>query len=293
MTAAWRYPDAIVSGEWLEANLDDPSLRIYDCTTYLRYEEGTGRPYRVESGRADWDAGHIPGSVYLDLQADFSDGDAPTRFMRLSPEATAQAFARFGVGSDTRVILYARSSPQWATRFWRMLRWIGFDNAAVLDGGMDAWDAEGRPIATTATSYPESDLAATPRPELFVGKDEMLNAIDDAATCSLNALSPDLHSGENPRYGRPGRIPGSENVPAASLIDASDKAFLNPASVAQSFRAAGATPDKRILNYCGGGIAATLDAFLQHQLGYTDIAVYDASMSEWAKDPALPIETSG
>ena len=290
MTFTWRHPEAIVSGGWLEAHLSDPELRIYDCTTYLVYEEGTGRPYRVESGRADWQEGHIPGAVHLDLQADFSDDAAPTRFMRLSPEETAAAFARHGVSDGTRVILYSRKSPQWATRFWWMLRWIGFDAAAILDGGMDRWEAEGRPVTTEAAAYPAGMLATRPRPGLFVDKEEMLAAIGDGAVCSLNALDPALHSGENPRYGRPGRIPGSTNVPAASLLDPATKAFLPPEAVAGAFRAAGATPGKRILNYCGGGIAATLDAFLQHQLGYADIAVYDASMSEWAKDETLPIE---
>ena len=289
----WQYPGAIVSGEWLQANLNDPSLRIYDCTTYLRYEEGTGRPYRVEPGLADWVAGHIPGSVYLDLQQDFSVADAPTRFMRLSPQETADAFARFGVSAGTRVILYSRASPQWATRFWWMLRWIGFDNAAVLDGGMDNWVTEGRPLSTGATPYPAGKLTAQPRPSLFADKDEMLAGIGNGATCSLNALGADLHSGANPRYGRPGRIPGSANVPAASLVDPETKMFLSPEQTARHFETAGATPDKRILNYCGGGIAATLDAFLQYQLGYGDIAVYDASMSEWAKDESLPIETDG
>lgn len=291
MADIWRYPDAIVSGAWLQANLGEPGLRIYDCTTYLRYEEGTGRPYRVESGRSDWEAGHIPGSVYLDLQRAFSDDTAPTRFMRLSPEATADAFARSGVGTGTRVILYARKSPQWATRFWWMLRWIGFDNAAILDGGMDAWEADGRPVTTATSSYPQGSLTAATRPRLFVGKEEMLAAIGDGAACSLNALDGTLHSGANPRYGRPGRIPGSTNVPAASLVDPERKTLLAPSRVASAFETAGAVPGKRILNYCGGGIAATLDAFLQHQLGYEDIAVYDASMSEWAKDDDLPIES--
>ncbi|MEO1493137.1 MAG: rhodanese-like domain-containing protein [Pseudomonadota bacterium] len=288
---AWRFPEAIVSGAWLEANLCDPNLRIYDCTTYLLYEEGTGRPYRVESGLADWQAGHIPGSVHLDLQRDFSDDAAPTRFMRLSPEETADAFAKFSVTAETRVILYSRASPQWATRFWWMLRWIGFDNAAVLDGGMDAWEIDGRPVTTDSSAYPPGMLTASARPGLFVGKDDMLAAIGDGMTCSLNALGEALHSGANPRYGRPGRIPGSTNVPAASLVDPRTKILLAPTDVAAFFEAAGALPERRILNYCGGGIAATLDAFLQHQLGYENIAVYDASMSEWAKDDSLPIET--
>jgi len=119
----------------------------------------------------------------------------------------------------------------------------------------------------------------------------MQAAIGDGAVCTLNALAPDLHSGENPRYGRPGRIPGSTNVPAAALFDPGTRELVDAETASRIFAAAGATPDRRVLNYCGGGIAATLDAFLQHQLGYTDIAVYDASMSEWAKDDSLPIET--
>ena len=292
MTDKWMHPELIVQGSWLEANLSDPNLRIFDCTTYLRYEVGTGRPYRVESGRADWEKGHIPGSTYLDLQGDFSDSDAPTRFMRLSSEDTAAAFARFGVDASSRVILYSRGGPQWATRFWWMLRWIGFDNAAILDGGMESWMSEGRAVTTEVANYPPGELVARPRPELFVEKDAMLASIDDKSVCSLNALTADIHSGENPRYGRPGHIPGSKNVPFSALIDLETKALLPPQIAASAFAAEGATPDKRILNYCGGGIAATLDAFLQHQLGYQNIAVYDASMSEWAKDEILPIAIS-
>jgi thiosulfate/3-mercaptopyruvate sulfurtransferase len=292
MTATWLHPEAIVTAEWLAARLSDPDLLIYDCTTYLRYEEGTGRPYRVENGRADWQAGHIPGSVYLDLQGEFSDDAAPTRFMRLSPEETAEAFARHGVDETKRVVLYSRASPVWATRFWWMLRWIGFDRAAVLDGGMEHWASKGLPVTTEMTEYPAGNLKARPRPELFVGKEEMLAAIGKDGVCTLNALSADLHSGDNPRYGRPGRIPGSANVPAGALFDPETKLLVSPPVAAAAFANAGGAPDKPMLNYCGGGIAATLDAFLQYQLGYDDISVYDASMSEWAKDASLPIETN-
>ncbi len=291
MTATYRHPDAIVTTRWLADHLPDPDLRIFDCTYYLHYEVGTGRPYRPESGEADYRSGHIPGSAFLDLQRDFSDNDAPTKFMRLSPQATADAFARHGLGPGNRAILYTRNGVNWATRFWWMLRWIGFDNAAVLDGGMDKWLAEDRPTATGNETYAAAQLTASERPGLWAGKSDMLGGIGNAATCSLNALTPDLHSGDNDRYGRPGRIPGSTNVPGSALLLPETKAFRPAPDVAATFAEAGATPDKRILNYCGGGIAATVDAFLQHQLGFPNIAVYDASMSEWAQDESLPIET--
>ena len=292
MTATMRYahPDAIVDTSWLAGNLRDPALRVFDCTTYLRYETGTGRPYRVESGRADYDKGHIPGSAFLDLQGELSDASSPFNFTMPPADDLAARFAARGIGAGTRVVLYARKSLQWATRVWWMLRAIGFDDAAVLDGGFDRWIAEGRPTETAETRYPPATLAARPRPGLFVGKEEVRAAIGDAGACTVNALAPDLHRGDNPRYGRPGRIPGSVNVPAATLVDAGSLTLKPPEAAAAAFEAVGADPSKRVLVYCGGGIAATLDAFLLHQLGYRDVAVYDASMSEWAKDETLPIE---
>lgn len=292
MTAAaqFKYPDAIVSTEWLAANAGQPDLRVFDCTTYLIYEEGTGRPYRVESGRADYDKAHIPGSAFLDLQGDLSDSSSGFNFTMPASDELARRAAAKGIGAGRRVVLYSRKNMQWATRVWWMLRAIGFDDAALLDGGFDKWTLEGRPVTAEATTYPAATLTAKPRPGLFVGKDEMMAAIGDAGACSINALAPDLHSGANPRYGRPGRIPGSVNVPALSLQDPKTLALLPPERIAQTFAAAGADRSKRILIYCGGGIAATLDAFALHQLGYENIAVYDNSMSEWAKDTSLPIE---
>ncbi|MBL6078136.1 sulfurtransferase [Belnapia sp. T18] len=292
MTATPRYvhPEAIVTTAWLAEHLDDPALRIFDCTTYLRYETGTGRPYRVESGRADYEQGHIPGSAFLDLQGELSDISAPTNFMMPAPEDLAARFAAKGIGEGTRAILYSRKNIQWATRVWWMLRAVGFDNAAVLDGGFDKWSAEARPVEAAEARYPAAKLAAAPRSGLFVGKQEVKAAIGDPGACTINALAPDLHRGDTPRYGRPGRIPGSVNVPVSEVIDSASLTLKTPKSVAAIFTSVGADLSKRIILYCGGGIAATLDAFLLHQLGYQDIAVYDASMSEWAKDETLPIE---
>ncbi len=287
----FQHPDALVSTDWLQANLADPALRIFDCTTYLVYETGTGRPYEVVSGRADYDAAHIPGSGFLDIQAELSDNASPFRFTMAPAERFANTIGRRGVGEGTRAVLYSRGNMQWATRVWWMLRSVGFDAAAVLDGGWDKWTAEGRPSSTEPCAYPPADFAPRPRPELFVGKEAVRAAIGDPITCIVNALAPDLHSGENPRYGRPGRIPGSVNVPAAALLDPKTCALPSVEVAAAAFAAVGADPSKRLIVYCGGGIAATLDAFLLYQLGYEDVAVYDDSMSEWATDESLPIET--
>ncbi len=122
-------------------------------------------------------------------------------------------------------------------------------------------------------------------------KDAVVAAMDDPGTCLINALDPELHSGANPRYGRPGRIPGSANIPAVSLVDPNTNTFVPAPEAAAAFQGVGADASRRTLIYCGGGIAATLDAFLLHNLGYEDVSVYDASMSEWARDESLPVET--
>lgn len=290
MTATYKYPEQLVSTDWLAGQAADPKLRVYDCTTYLHYEEGSGRPYSVESGRADYESGHIPGSAFLDLQGELSNNDSPFRFTLPALEDLAQRFAQHGIGDDSRVVLYSRANMQWATRIWWMLRAVGFDNAAILDGGWDKWQAEGRAVATDVQRYEPAVLTARPRPELFCGKAEVAAAIGDGGVCTINALAPELHSGTTKRYGRPGRIPGSVNVPAGHLQIGATKVMASPEAAAKAFAGVGADPSKRVILYCGGGIAATLDAFLLHQLGYDNLTVYDNSMSEWAKDESLPIE---
>ena len=214
------------------------------------------------------------------------------RFMLAPIPQLEAAFGRHGVGPGTRVVLYSTGSMMMSTRFWWMLRALGH-TAAVLDGGLDKWRAEGRPTATGAPrGYAPAIFTAAPRPGLFVDRATVLGALDQSSTVIVNALNDDLFHGSSPsRYGRPGRIPGSVQVSAATLVDPATKGFTTLSDAADKFAARGVTPDKHIICYCGGGISATIDLFLLHQLGYDDLTLYDASMGEWARDPSLPIET--
>jgi thiosulfate/3-mercaptopyruvate sulfurtransferase len=295
MGTIMRDPNALISTEALAAVLGDPNVRVYDCTTYNNPPPpGVDEPYLPEPGLKTFLEGHIPGADFLDLQGEFSDKSARHWFMM--PKDLAQleaAFARHGIGEGVRVVLYSIGSMMWSTRFWWMLRALGFDNAAVLDGGLDKWKAEGRPIESgEAKGHPPAIFKARPRPELFVDSKATRAAIGDSGVVTVNALGPQFHKGLEPsRYGRPGRVPGSVNVSAATLVDPATKAFTTPADAAAKLEAQGVTKDKKIICYCGGGISATVDLFLLHQLGYDDITLYDASMGEWAKDQSLPIET--
>lgn len=285
-------PAALITTEQLAAMLEDPNLRLYDCTTYLEpAPEGSNVPYRAVPGDKTFAAGHIPGADFLDLQSEFSDASSQQFFMMPDVTQLEAAFGRHGLDASKTIVLYSIGTMMWSTRFWWMLRSLGVD-ARVLDGGFDKWKEEGRPIETGASrGYPATTFKATPREGFFVDKTAVKSRLGDPSTVIVNALGPQFHRGLEPsRYGRPGRIPGSVNVSAATLVNA-DKTLTTLADAEAKFAGQGVTRDKNVILYCGGGISATIDLFLLAQLGFDRLTLYDASMGEWARDPALPIET--
>ena|SRR6516164_9187829 len=284
-------PEFLIATDALARRLGDPDLRIFDCTIHLIPNPDTG--YTVRPGREDFEKGHIPGAQFIDLQEDLSAPHPKLRFMLPSTEAFAAAMGRFGVGENSRVVLYSTTTPQWAARVWWMLRNYGFDNAAVLDGGFQKWSREGRRIETgPARTGPLATFVVRADRRLMVGKEVVLAAIGDGAICTINALSREQHTGTGGTvYGRVGRIAKSVNVPAAALLDPASGTYLPASELRPKFAAVGAFDKPQVITYCGGGIAASADAFALVMLGHPNVKLYDASMSEWATDPILPMET--
>src|SRR4029078_5670669 len=173
---------------------DQAELRLFDCTTYLEpAPEGSRAPYLAVPGRHTFEAGHIPGADFLDLQGEFSDSRTELRFMMPDAAHLEQAFGRHGVSSESLVVLYSIGTPMWATRFWWMLQSLGFENAAVLDGGLDKWKIEGRPLETgPAKGYKPATFTAKPRDGFFVDKQQTLAATGEQGTVVVNALGPQL-----------------------------------------------------------------------------------------------------
>jgi thiosulfate/3-mercaptopyruvate sulfurtransferase len=237
-----HHPDALVQTDWLAAHLGDPDLRIFECTTYLRAAApGEAVAYHPEAGRAEYETGHIPGAGFLDLPGELSRQDAPVHFMMLPAAQFAAVMGRHGIGDDTRVVLYSRDRIMWATRAWWMLHAMGFDRAAVLDGGFEKWLAEGRPVSTAPAAYPPATFTPRPRPELFVDKRAVRNAIEDPGVCLVNTLSePDFRGGEPSRYGRPGRIPNSVNLPWPELTEPETNVLIPLEEAAQRIEGLGA-----------------------------------------------------
>tara|TARA_A200000113_G_scaffold223024_1_gene237757 strand:+ start:46 stop:930 length:885 start_codon:yes stop_codon:yes gene_type:complete len=287
----WKFPEYISSFEWLNNNLDNKKVRIFDCTTYLLYQDDDpSLPYIVESGFREYQISHIKNSAYLDLQKDLSDNSSKFRFTLPDYHTLAKNFSNLGVGDDFHIVLYSRNGLQWATRIWWMLYVLGFKNLSILNGSFNEWKKNNFPTESKINVFEKSEFKIEINDKIFVDKNRVLGSMNTNECVILNSLTEDLHNGENPRYGRPGRIPGSLNIPFNELTDLEKGCFKTSSECLEVFKRKGITQDSRILNYCGGGIAASLDAFVLFQLGYNDIEIYDNSMSEWATDENLPIE---
>ncbi len=276
--------DPLVTTEWLGQHLGESDLVVLDCTVHVYpKEDGT---FESLSGRDEFEQGHIPTAQFADLMGELSDGNSPFRFALPPPEQFAAAMAALGVGDDSRVVLYSAGDPSWAARVWWMLRWIGFDRAALLDGGFKAWQAEERPLSTESGIRPAGRLTVSLRPELIADRDQVRAAIGDERVTILDSLPAASYQGKFAFYGRPGHITSAINVPTDSLVDESGH-FLAPEELAKLH---GEIGDGRVITYCGGGIAASSSAFTLTRLGHEDVALYAASLQEWAPDPDNPME---
>jgi thiosulfate/3-mercaptopyruvate sulfurtransferase len=307
-------PGPLVDDTWLAAHLDDPRLVVLDATALLPSPREDG-DYRSASGREAWTERHLPGSRHADLTGDLSDHDAPYHFAVPSPEALAAALARLGVGEGSEVVSYDSGGGIWAARLWWMLRAIGVP-AAVLDGGLEAWEAAGHPPASGDDTDPvkagqaepsavaSADAAGAPgpvpavRPVTPVVRPDLWAGIEDVAAISRGerpgtlvcALPSGGYDGSAPtRYSRRGHIPASRSLPGRGLLDESGH-VLPTEELAARVGAVLDTEDSPVVLYCGGGISAAGAALALTLLGRTDVSVYDGSLEEWSKDPARPME---
>ncbi|MCW8853439.1 MAG: sulfurtransferase [Gammaproteobacteria bacterium] len=275
--------DTLVSAEWLSRHLYDPDLVLLDCTVCTLPDDELG--LRNVSGRPDYELGHIPNAGFADLKGDLCDLNSSIEFSLPTAEQFCSVMGELGVGDDSRVVLYDTNYTAWAARVWWMLRWTGFDNAAILDGGMAAWTSEGRPLSTETVNRAAKHLTPTPRPELIADRDEVLASIDDHSVSLIDTMPEEFYRGEMTLYARAGHIPGALNINGLNLLDKSGR-FKSTDDLAAMHSG---NHNTRIITYCGGGIMASSEAFILSRLGFTNVAVYTASLQEWVTDPANPL----
>ena len=283
----YAHPEYLISPAELAADLDNPTRRILDATVYLT---PASRGYRADSGLAKFKACHLPGAQFLDLVEAASDTGTGLGFSLPPVSQLESLFCGLGVDDDSEVVFYSTGHMMWATRAWWLLRYCGHRNAKVLNGGFRAWRKGRHPTTREVSPSSAGTFVARPQPALFADKEAVLAAIGDPGVCTVNALSPDVFTGESRmHYGRKGHIAGSVNVFYDDLMDRGF--FKEDAALRPALDAKGLLDAPRVIAYCGGGISATVDAFACLLVGHDDVAVYDGSMAEWVRDESLPTET--
>ena len=272
----------LVEPEALEADLGDPELRVIDASWYL--------PAHGRDAREEYARDHLPGATYLDLSTDLADGQAPVRNTIAAPSALARTFARAGIGSTHRVVVYDRLGGFSAARVWWALRYAGHPNPALLNGGYARWVAEGRPLTADVPRLPEADFAAAPQAQLLALKQDVVHAVATGDTAIVDARSLERFRGTDPEPTQhQGHIPGSACVPYVRNLD-EGLGIGKRDELREIYEAAGVRFDRPVITTCGSGVSASLNAFVLLLLGHTDVRVYDGSWAEWGNADDVPHE---
>ena len=275
--------DPLVSTGWLAERLGDPEVQVVDATWYMP-GEGVGREtYR---------AGHIPGAVFFDIDA-VSDHATDLPHMLPAPEAFAAQAGQLGLRREATVVVYDANGIFSAPRVWWTLRTMGFPKVFVLDGGLKAWKAEGRPLEAGEVTPPSTMLESVFDPHLVRDLDAVRDLLERREAQLVDARAGPRFRGEvpEPRAGlRAGHMPGACNVPWGGLINP-DGTMKGAADLRTAFEAGGVDLRGPIVTTCGSGVSAALLALALARIGRLDVAVYDGSWTEWGGRSDTPVAT--
>ena len=275
----------LVTTDWLAGELGKPDLIVFDATKYL--------PNEPKDGQTEFLAAHIPGARFFDID-EIADPETDLPHMVPAAGRFARLVGALGVSNTTRVVFYDQKGLSSAARGWWLMGLFGHDDAAVLDGGLPKWRAEGRAVESGApTPAVPAHFRPHFRPTRLRGIGDILTNLDRRGEVVLDARAAGRFAGSAPEP-RPGmrawRIPGSRNLPYTELLNP-DGTFRPPAELRARFAARGIDGTHPVVTSCGSGVSACILTLGMRLAGLPDAAVYDGSWSEWGAHPATPVET--
>ena len=281
---SYKNPHYLIESSELMEKINDPNLRVFDTSVFL---EASENGYSAESGRALYEKGHIPNAGFIDLTIEWSDTSGSLNFTIPQSDKLSEAIGQSGINKDHEVILYSSGNLMWATRAWWCLHFAGHKNIRVLNGSLSNWINQNLPIETGPRTYSPEIFVGEPNENVFSDTAQVESA-EKNSVCVINALSRSLYEGTGDfYYARRGHIPESHLLFYGDLVK--DDFFLPADELKVLLKEKGLDANKPIITYCGGGIAATIDAFVYKLLGYSHISVYDGSMSEWVQSESRPL----
>jgi thiosulfate/3-mercaptopyruvate sulfurtransferase len=277
-------PDALVSTDWLQTHLDAPDVRVVDATWFL--------PGVERDARAEYAAGHIEGAVFFDLDAVCEPKDLHPHTVPSAAKFSSRV-RKLGLGDGNRIVIYDGNRFFASARVWWMFRFMGHDDVMVLDGGLEKWRAEGRPLTDLPTRPRERHFTVRQNTLLLRELDQMRANVSTRREQVVDARSPGrFHAREpEPRAGlRSGHIPGALNLHYAQLV-AGDGTLKPAAELRALLDTAGIDPTRPIVTSCGSGVSAALINLALFELGARTTALYDGSWAEWGGQTDTPIAT--
>ena len=277
-------PKTLVSTSWLEAHLKDPDLRVIDASWYL--------PDQNRNGRAEYDAGHIPGARFFDID-EISDQRSGLPHMAPPPEKFISRMRAMGIGDGHQVVVYDGAGLFSAARVWWTFRLMGKMDVAVLDGGFPKWKAEGREVEDLPPVMRDRHITVTRQNHLVKDVTQVAHAAKLREAEIIDARAAARFRGEapEPRPGlRAGHIPGSRNLPFSTLLNP-DGTMKPVAELRAAFEAAGVDLARPAITTCGSGVTAAVLSLALERIGHRNHALYDGSWSEWGMYDDLKVET--
>ncbi|WP_020656547.1 sulfurtransferase [Massilia niastensis] len=275
----------LISAADLGAHIDDPNWVVVDCRHDL---------INLAAGREGYAIGHLPNAVFADIETELSggkrgaDGTFRGRHPLPEKEALAETLRGFGVSDASQVVAYDAHGGMFAARLWWLLRWLGHEAVAVLDGGMAAWQALGRPLATGVPSKPRGSLTVRAPFVPTVTVADVMDNLDKGERTVIDARAADRFRGENETIDPVGgHIPGARNRFFKDNL-AADGRFKDAGQLREEFAAVVDDPSKAIMQ-CGSGVTACHNLLAMEVAGLSGAALYPGSWSEWVGDPSRPV----